>query len=128
MQSDVAAIAGTMQGRIAIGALPLGRTHVLPAAIAAALQRHPNIRVTTVESPYEALVAGLRDGDIVRLCAELGELSTLVDEAEWAARPPALGPVDAPGTGRELFAFMRQGASPAEEGGSAMLARMEALL
>lgn len=64
MQSDVAAIAGTMQGRIAIGALPLGRTHVLPAAIAAALQRHPNIRVTTVESPYEALVAGLRDGDI----------------------------------------------------------------
>lgn len=65
MQSDVAAIAGTMQGRIAIGALPLGRTHVLPTAIAAALQRHPNIRVTTVESPYEALVAGLRDdGDI----------------------------------------------------------------
>ncbi|HYF86442.1 LysR family transcriptional regulator [Azospirillum sp.] len=64
MQSDVAAIAGTMQGRIAIGALPLGRTHVLPTAIAATLQRHPNIRVTTVESPYEALVAGLRDGDI----------------------------------------------------------------
>ncbi|PWC82553.1 hypothetical protein TSH100_23315 [Azospirillum sp. TSH100] len=64
MQSDVAAIAGTMQGRIAIGALPLGRTHILPAAVAAALQRHPNIRVTTVESPYEALVAGLRDGDI----------------------------------------------------------------
>lgn len=64
MQSDVAAIAGTMQGRIAIGALPLGRTHVLPTAVAAALQRHPNIRVTTVESPYEALAAGLRDGDI----------------------------------------------------------------
>lgn len=64
MQSDVAAIAGTMQGSIAIGALPLGRTYVVPTAIAAALRRHPNIRVTTVESPYEALVAGLRDGDI----------------------------------------------------------------
>ncbi|HYG88545.1 MAG TPA: LysR family transcriptional regulator [Azospirillum sp.] len=64
MQSDVAAIAGTMQGSITIGALPLGRTHVLPTAIAAALQRHPNIRVTTVESPYETLVAGLRDGDV----------------------------------------------------------------
>ena len=64
MQSDIAAIAGTMRGSITIGALPLGRTYVLPTAIAATLQRHPNIRVTTVESPYEALVAGLRDGDV----------------------------------------------------------------
>ncbi|HYH40277.1 MAG TPA: LysR family transcriptional regulator [Azospirillum sp.] len=64
MQSDIAAIAGSTQGSVTIGALPLGRTYVLPTAIAAALQRHPNIRVTTVESPYEVLVAGLRDGDV----------------------------------------------------------------
>ncbi|MFD1625654.1 LysR family transcriptional regulator [Azospirillum griseum] len=64
MRADVAAIAGTLRGHITIGALPLGRTHLLPTAIAATLQRHPDIRVTTVESPYEALVAGLRDGDI----------------------------------------------------------------
>jgi LysR family transcriptional regulator of gallate degradation len=62
MRSDVAAIAGTTQGSITIGALPLGRTYLLPTAIASALHRHPKIRVTTVESPYEALVAGLRDG------------------------------------------------------------------
>ncbi len=62
MRSDVAAIAGTTQGSIVIGALPLGRTDLLPTAIAASLHRHPKIRVTTVESPYEALVAGLRDG------------------------------------------------------------------
>ncbi len=64
MRSDVTAIAGTLHGHVTIGALPLGRTHILPTAIAATLRRHPNIRVTTVESPYEALVAGLRDGDI----------------------------------------------------------------
>jgi LysR family transcriptional regulator of gallate degradation len=64
MQSDIAAISGSLQGHIAIGSLPLGRTHLLPAAIAAALRRFPNIRVTTVESPYDSLVAGLRDGDI----------------------------------------------------------------
>ena len=64
MQSDIAALSGSLQGHIAIGALPLGRTHLLPAAIAAALRRFPNIRVTTVESPYDFLVAGLRDGDI----------------------------------------------------------------
>ncbi len=62
MKSDVAAIAGTTQGSITIGALPLGRTYLLPTAIASALHRHPKIRVITVESPYEALVAGLRDG------------------------------------------------------------------
>ncbi len=64
MQSDVAALAGTTLGSIAIGALPLGRTDLLPTAIASALHRHPKIRVTTVESPYEALVGGLRDGVI----------------------------------------------------------------
>jgi LysR family transcriptional regulator of gallate degradation len=62
MQSDVAAIAGSTEGSITIGALPLGRTYLLPAAIAAAVERHPRIRVNTVESPYEALVASLRDG------------------------------------------------------------------
>jgi LysR family transcriptional regulator, regulator for genes of the gallate degradation pathway len=64
MRSDVAAIAGTVQGSVIIGALPLGRTDLLPTAIAAALGRHPELRVTTVESPYEALVAGLRDGTV----------------------------------------------------------------
>lgn len=64
MRSDVAAVAGTMEGSIIVGALPLGRTDLLPTAIAAALRRHPGIRVTTVESPYEALVAGLRDGTV----------------------------------------------------------------
>lgn len=64
MQSDVAAISGILQGDVTIGALPLGRTYVLPTAIASALQRHPNIRVTTVESPYDVLVAGLQDGDV----------------------------------------------------------------
>jgi LysR family transcriptional regulator of gallate degradation len=33
-------------------------------AIAALLERHPGLHVATVESPYDALVAGLRNGDI----------------------------------------------------------------
>ncbi|MCH8686220.1 phosphogluconate dehydratase [Pedomonas mirosovicensis] len=67
-------------------------------------------------------LAKLRDGDIVRLCAEDGSLSALVDEAEWAARLEAKQPAPVAGTGRELFAFMRQGADDAERGASAMLA------
>ncbi len=63
----------------------------------------------------------LRDGDIVRVCAEKGELEALVDAAEWDKRSQADAPAAALGTGRELFAMMRAHASPAEEGGSAML-------
>ena len=65
----------------------------------------------------------LRDGDIVRLCAQRGTLEAVgVDLAarEHAPHPPA--PL---GTGRELFAFMRHAAPTAEEGGSVMLAAME---
>jgi len=67
-------------------------------------------------------LAKLRDGDLVRLDAESGELTALVDAAEWGAREDAQAPVEAMGVGRELFALMRHHAEPAERGGSAMLA------
>jgi phosphogluconate dehydratase len=70
-------------------------------------------------------LAKLRDGDIVRLSADTGELSALVDEAEWAAREPSVPPPPPLGTGRELFALMRHGADTAERGASAMLHHME---
>ena len=74
----------------------------------------------------EALGGGpigkVRDGDIVRLDAEAGVLTALVDPAEWDARELAAAPTAADGTGRELFALMRHGASEAEAGASAMLA------
>jgi phosphogluconate dehydratase len=69
-------------------------------------------------------VGKLRDGDIVRLSAETGTLDALVDPAEWAARECVPAPPPRAGTGRELFAFMRHGASAAEQGGSALLAAM----
>jgi phosphogluconate dehydratase len=67
-------------------------------------------------------IARLRDGDIVRLCANRGELAALVDDLEWVAREDAKPPPPPFGTGRELFAFMRHGADGAERGASAMLA------
>jgi len=70
-------------------------------------------------------IAKLRDGDVVRLCANRGEIIALVDQAEWDAREKAVSPPPAAGTGRELFAFMRHGADEAEKGGSAMLAAMD---
>ncbi|WP_324749488.1 phosphogluconate dehydratase [Sphingomonas sp. LY54] len=75
----------------------------------------------------EALGGGplalLRDGDVVRLSAETGELTALVDDLD--AREPAAPPPAPLGTGRELFAMMRHGADGAERGASAMLHAME---
>ncbi len=71
----------------------------------------------------EALGGGplslLRDGDVVKLCAETGTLSTTAD---LSSRTPAEAPPAATGTGREIFAMFRMGADEAEKGGSAMLA------
>jgi phosphogluconate dehydratase len=67
-------------------------------------------------------LAKLRDGDMVRLCAERGELIALVEDEEWRSREDAIPPPPPLGTGRELFAFMRHGADGAERGASAMLA------
>ncbi|WP_430910768.1 phosphogluconate dehydratase [Methylobacterium sp. sgz302541] len=68
------------------------------------------------------IIGKIRDGDVVRLSAEEGLLEVLVDEAELAAREEAVQPTPAFGTGRELFAFMRQGCDTAEQGASALLA------
>ena len=74
------------------------------------------------EAKKGGALALLKDGDLVRVCAETGELVALVDAAEWAVRTPAEAPEEAIGVGRELFAIMRHFADPAERGGSAMLA------
>ena len=76
----------------------------------------------TPEAYLGGSLAKLRDGDRVRVCAESGELTALVDPAEWAARELAPPPPAQLGTGRELFALLRHHCDPAEKGGSAMLA------
>ncbi len=72
----------------------------------------------------EALGGGplskLRDGDVVKLCAKTGELST---SADLDAREAAADHPHTEGFGRELFAMFRAQADSAERGGSAMLAQ-----
>ena len=69
-------------------------------------------------------LARVRDGDVIRLCARTGQLEAL--GVDLASRPPANSPPPPVGTGRELFALMRNLANEAELGASAMLAAMEA--
>jgi phosphogluconate dehydratase len=72
----------------------------------------------TPEAANNGALAQLRDGDIVRVDAVSGTLST---EADLSSRIAAPAPPPAVGTGRELFAFMRHGSDGAESGASAML-------
>jgi len=73
----------------------------------------------TPEAVSGGPLAYLRDGDVVRLCAERGELTTTAD---LTSREPATMTEDLHGVGRELFAMFRTGADSAEHGASAMLA------
>ena len=81
---DLAAIEGRLQGSITVGALPLGRTQILPMAIAALLRQHPQLHVATVESPYDVLAASLRSGDIDFI---LGALRGVPGDSEISEEP-----------------------------------------
>ena len=80
------------------------------------------------EASIGGALARVQDGDMIRVDGVKGTLQLLVDEAEFAARTPAIGTLDnAVGTGRELFAFMRQAFSSAEQGASTFTSSLESL-
>ena len=62
----------------------------------------------------------VRDGDMIRVDGNSGELQALVVEAEWNARGTEPADLSAchVGMGRELFAMFRGSVSAAEEGGA----------
>ena len=59
----------------------------------------------TPEAAEGGPIAKLRDGDRVRIDSTTGELTALVETAEWAARVPVKADLSAMqyGVGRELF-------------------------
>ena len=63
-RDEITSLRGTTKGTVAVGALPLGRTLILPRAIARVVSRHPGLRVETVEGPFATLAAALRSGDL----------------------------------------------------------------
>jgi LysR family transcriptional regulator of gallate degradation len=62
--ADIAALRGVTQGTVTVGALPLGRTRLLPESIAAVVSRYPGLRIATMEGTFETLAAALRAGDL----------------------------------------------------------------
>ncbi|MEG1465268.1 MAG: phosphogluconate dehydratase [Hafnia sp.] len=80
----------------------------------------PSAIHVTPEAYSGGLLAKVRDGDMVRVNGKTGELTLLVDEAELASRElvhPDLSELH-DGSGREMFAALREQLSGAEEGAS----------
>ncbi|MFM6930770.1 MAG: dihydroxy-acid dehydratase, partial [Novosphingobium sp.] len=76
----------------------------------------------TPEAQVGGALALLRDGDVVRLCANKGSLEVLAD---LTGREPASPPPPGEGMGRELYALYRLNADGAEKGASPILAAAE---
>jgi DNA-binding transcriptional LysR family regulator len=62
--AELDALKGYETRSIAIGAMPLSRARVLPAAIARFQRRHPQVRISIVEGSRAELVEPLRNGII----------------------------------------------------------------
>ncbi|MFC3533278.1 LysR family transcriptional regulator [Vogesella facilis] len=84
IQADLSALHGSLRGTVTVGALPLCRTQLLPAAIARTLARHPGLKIRTCESPFAELAKGLHCGDIDFI---FGALRHDDDSAHYTSQP-----------------------------------------
>jgi phosphogluconate dehydratase len=77
----------------------------------------------TPEAVCGGALARVRDGDLIRLDGETGELNVLVDTEEWAARTPDSMDISHAhwGMGRELFDGFRVRSVGAEQGALSIL-------
>ncbi len=69
--SELEVLKGREVGRIAIGAMPLSRARLLPAAVAAYHRDYPHVDLTIVEGAHAELIEPLRDGEVDLLIGAL---------------------------------------------------------
>ncbi len=62
-RAEVFALLGKEAGSTTIGAMPLARSHLVPAAVTAFSKAYPGHLVSILEGPYEDLLASLRRGE-----------------------------------------------------------------
>ena len=61
---EINEINGLMNGRVAIGALPMARPQWLPQALIPTLTHHPDARVSIIDGPYDEQLEALLRGQI----------------------------------------------------------------
>lgn len=101
--AEIAALQGREIRSIAIGAMPLSRARVLPAAINRFLRRHPRVRIAIVEGSRAELVEPLRNGAIDLMVGALRDPLTepdLVQQPLFQDLPAVIARKDHPLAGR----------------------------
>ncbi|MBJ7484069.1 LysR family transcriptional regulator [Brevundimonas sp.] len=76
--SELAQLEGREVGRITVGAMPLSRARLLPAAVAAFHALHGEVSVGIIEGSHAELIGPLRDGEIDMMVGALR--SSITDE------------------------------------------------
>lgn len=92
--AEIEGLKGRETGRIAIGAMPLSRARLLPAAVTAFYRKHPHFRIAIAEGSWSELIEPLRDGDLDLLIGALRDPSPgedLVQTPLFDDRPVILG-------------------------------------
>lgn len=101
--AEVEALKGRESGRIAIGAMPLSRARVLPAAVGSFYALHPDVRVAISEGSFVELIEPLRDGDLDVIVGALRDPSPGDDVEQvplFLDRPAIIGRTGHPLAGR----------------------------
>lgn len=97
--SELAALTGRDSGRIVVGAMPLSRARVLPAAVTAFQRQHPDVAVSIVEGSFAELIEPLRDGSIDIMIGALRDPAPGPDVAQaplFTDTPVVIGRADHP--------------------------------
>lgn len=71
LRADLAAWRGEVRGDLVIGTLPLSVSMLLPPALDAALQAHPELNIRVIDGTYESLVQQLLSANIDLLLGAL---------------------------------------------------------
>jgi DNA-binding transcriptional LysR family regulator len=61
-RAEIAAAAGVERGSTVVGAMPLARSAIVPAAVLEFAKRHPRHSVSILDGPYESMLDALRHG------------------------------------------------------------------
>lgn len=107
--SEIDALKGKETRRIAIGAMPLSRAQVLPAAVTRFLRRHPKVSLSIAEGSRAELVEPLRSGGLDLMIGALREPlieSDLIQQPLFRDLPAVFG--------RKGHPLAGSGAGPAE--------------
>lgn len=91
---ELEAIKGRETGRIAVGAMPLSRARLLPAAVSAFHHAHPEVRIAISEGSFAELIEPLRDGELDLIIGALREPSPgedVVQQPLFDDRPVVIG-------------------------------------